>query len=267
MGVLLSQAAVAAALQRKAEWDAQGVKTPLKASFLTIDRQPEYIHATLKSFLEQDPLAALLLPVNLIVGTTHADYVRPYEEMGLARIFAASEQEARIMEIFPVPDDRRVHYKTVFNYWRSLFLGLAAEDKLLLFEDDVSFTSNWLQKFTVLAKGAHGIKPDDFVLSLYSPLQIEPGPPGFIEMEAVNFYGAQGIYYPPQVRRKIASYVEANGVRLYTKANDLLLRDYCVTRECPLAVLRPSLIQHEGMITTGLSPHPTKGHRAPSFIP
>lgn len=176
MGVLLSQAAVAAALQRKAEWDAQGVKTPLKASFLTIDRQPEYIHATLKSFLEQDPLAALLLPVNLIVGTTHADYVRPYEEMGLARIFAASEQEARIMEIFPVPDDRRVHYKTVFNYWRSLFLGLAAEDKLLLFEDDVSFTSNWLQKFTVLAKGAHGIKPDDFVLSLYSPCRSSPAP-------------------------------------------------------------------------------------------
>lgn len=263
---LITPDAAKAALALKADMQANGVSCPYQASFLTVARQPEYIHATLHSFLERDPLAALLLPVTLAVGGSDAAYVAPYAEMGIARVIPLTPEEETLMNTRPVPEGKRVHMRFNTNYHRALTVGVDPRKSLLVFEDDVSYTTDWFKKFLNLFAHYQELQGDGFLFSLYSPIDT-PCESDIGDIEPPYFYGTQGIYYPVGMRYSCSMHLLWRGIQQYSNPADLLIRNYCWANKKRIFLSRHSLIQHEGMRTTGLSPDPEKCHRSPTFIP
>ncbi len=263
---LLRPETVHAALERQAALREQGFVCPYQASFLTVAREPEYIHATLQSFLESDPAAALLLPVTLAVGGTDAAYVAPYEEMGLARVRPMTPSEAEEMNTRPVPEGKRVHTRFNTNYHRALTVDVDPRNGLLVFEDDISYTRDWFRKFLELVARNAALQGDGFLFSFYSPHALGDSPEvGAIPTEM--FYGTQGVYFPPAMRYDCALHLLWRGVNEYHNPADLILRNFCWANQKPILLSRNSLVQHEGMRTTGLSPDPESCHRSPTFVP
>ena len=262
---LLSAETVAAALRRKAEAEAAGISSPLEAVFLTVAREPQYIHVTLRSFLEADPAAALLLPVKLVVGGADAAYLRPYEEQGLARIMPMTPPEVERMEGFPVPEGRRTHYRLNTNYLRALTVPRDPAKGLLLFEDDIRFTGDWLRKLTTVLQWIEAARQKEFLLTLYSAFPYE-STTEFDTIRPDDFYGSQGLYYPPTVVKRMAVFLRHLAVERYGPSADVGVGLFCREEAIPLLRTRHSLVQHEGMVTTGLSPAGGSQHRSPTFV-
>jgi len=262
---LLSAETIAAALRRKAEAEAAGVSSPLQAVFVTVAREPQYVHATLRSFLETDPAAALLLPVTLMVGGTDAAYLRPYEEQGLARVVPMTPPEVERMNGFPVPEGKRTHYRYNTNYLRALTAERESGKGLLIFEDDLRFTGDWLRKLTETLQRIDLSTRRDFLLTLYSPFPYESG----IDFDAISpddFYGNQGLYYPPAVVKRMTVFFRLHAVERYGQPGDLAVATFCRLSAIPILRTRHSLVQHEGGVTTGLSPSGPVQHRSPTFV-
>ena len=262
---LLSAEVVEAALRRKAEAEAAGISSPLKIAFITVAREPQYIHATLRSFLESDPAAALLLPVTLMVGGAEAAYVRRYEEQGIARIFPMTPPEVARMEGFPVPEGKRTHYRFNTNYLRALMVEREAAKGLVVFEDDLRFTTDWLHKLMAGLQRIEASGQKEFVLTLYSPFPYE-GQTDFDALRPEDFYGSQGIYYPSGLVKKMALFLRFFGIDRYAAPVDLAVGAFCRESNTPLLRTRHSLVQHEGVVTTGLSPSGGAQHRSPTFV-
>jgi hypothetical protein len=259
----LASAIIAGALQRRERMTADGVSCPLEAVFLTVDRQPEYIHTTLKSFLETDPAAALLLPVKILVGGPGIpDSLRRYEEEGLARLIPLTMEEWDRMEAFPAPEGKRVHHRYNTNYHRALATERDPGKSLLVFEDDLSFTLHWLQK---LVRELERIDPEggrEFMMTLYSSFPFV-GHGGLDRVPHGCFYGTQAMYYPRTLVPKLAFFFHFMGVANFGAPGDLVVRGYCEKEGTVLLRTRHSLVQHEGAVTTGLS---TGTHRSPTFV-
>ncbi len=260
---LLEGEAVRAALERKREMEAAGISCPFQASFLTVQREPQYIHATLRSFLESDPLAALLLPVNLLVGGTDADFVRPYEEMGLARIFPLTRGEETRMNLRPVPCGKRVHMRFNTNYHRAMTVGVQEGKGLFVFEDDLSYARGWFGTFLGLRERFPRLREDHFVFPLYSAIPSQTGPE-LAEIPTIYFYGTQALYFPPEMPGRFAPFLREHGLSNFKEAADIVLREFCRAEGYPVFIPRHSLVQHEGVQSTGLS---DAAHRSPSFLP
>ncbi len=262
---LLSAETVAAALRRKAAAEAAGVASPLEAVFVTVAREPQYIHATLRSFLQADPAAALLLPVTLMVGGAEAAYLRPYEEQGLARILPMTPPEIERMESFAVPEGKRTHYRYNTNYLRALTVPRDPAQGLLIFEDDIGFAGDWLRKLATALRWIEGAGRKEFLLTLYSPFPYEAAT-DFDAIVPEDFYGNQGIYYPPAVVKRMAVFFRHLAVERYGQPGDLAVGAFCRAEAVPLLRTRRSLVQHEGVVTTGLSPLGDRQHRSPTFV-
>ena len=242
-----------------------GVTCPYKASFITVARQPEYIHATLKSFLESDPLAALLLPVNLLVGGLEAGYVRRYEERGMARVFAMTPEEVEAMESFDALPAyaTRGNYRFNTNYLRGLRTNVGLREPLFLFEDDIRFTRDWFRKFMTSLAEITAREPESPIITLYSAIDYPPER-GCHAILTKFFARTQGIYYPPESRGRLTAYFSKFGIETYVKAGDILVRDYCIGAGKSIFVTPHSLVQHEGAVSTGFS---DGRHRSPTFLP
>ncbi len=168
------------------------------------------------------------------------------------------------MNAHPVPEGKRTHHRFNTNYHRALTLGLRPRCGRFVFEDDVSFSRGWFRRVLDLTGRYETLRGDNFAFSLYSPLPLPDGPE-IGAMPTVNFYGTQAVYYPPRMRYDFAFRLRGVGVDCYTQPCDLLLRDFCLEKGRPILLTRHSLVQHEGMVTTGLTDH--RCHRSPTFVP
>jgi hypothetical protein len=260
----LTPETVAEALQRQAAMATAGIAAPLDAVFMTVKREPDYIHATLQSFLESDPAAGLLLPVTVLVGNGQADHLRQYQEWGLARVVPMDAEEVAAMDGYEVEAQWRPHFRCAVNYYRCLTAAGGSERARVVFEDDISFARGWLSQLLPQVEEAHRRHGDHFLLSLYSAIPFE-GEAASGAMHLPHFWGAQGIYYPASRIERAAAFIAAHGVRRCRNAYDLLIQEFCREEEIPMVALRHSLVQHEGMVGTGVSAQ--SGHRSPTFLP
>ena len=71
------------------------------------------------------------------------------------------------------------------------------------------------------------------------------------------------MYYPDRVRRSLAEYLYGMGVAMYQRPYDRLVRDYIIDKRLTLLSTTPSLVQHIGVLTTGLGGN---FHQSPSFL-
>jgi hypothetical protein len=220
----------------------------------TVSRPIPYIHELINS-LRSD------LPIRLIVGSPPTPYLEQYRDNHFVEIIRPTPLE---WERFA---NCGVHHRASWNYWRTLTFGssLPLCKGLIALEDDVVSARSWEDRLNAIIHHIEDAHEAPYALALYStnnlPKSLE-APNHFVPYIIDRFYGLQAMYYPDSVRAGFADYLLKNGVESYSMPYDLLFREYLQKAGIPLFAAIPSLFQHIGQISTGLS---ERFHQARSF--
>jgi GR25 family glycosyltransferase involved in LPS biosynthesis len=125
-----------------------------------------------------------------------------------------------------------------------------------LFEDDVEFASGWEKRLARTLTELEAIHGDNFLLSLYCaymlPLPAYERGELYARYPLEVFAGTQGIYFPARIRSGFSSHLKKHGVDSFRLGYDMILREYLEENNITAYVTAPSLVQHKGLITTGL---------------
>jgi hypothetical protein len=151
------------------------------------------------------------------------------------------------------------HINMNLNYFR-VFLHYQQNTELITVEDDVIFTTDWFQKLQLTREQ---IPHPSYLLSLYRPGPIESAAP-FVEINHTDFSCSQGLFYYNIPIGELMTYVYKYGVDKYIDNIDLLMGRFLRQRDIPILATNPSLIQHIGSVTNGISGH---FHQSESFRP
>lgn len=134
------------------------------------------------------------------------------------------------------------------NYFRA-FLYNQSNKEFLIVEDDVSFTSHWLLKLHIAKMEISNLS---YLLSLYRP-GIIPSDAPVVGIPYCDFSCSQGLYFHNLPIIELMTYLWKNGVERHNKPIDLILADFMSSKGLPIFATNPSLIQHEGRISNGIT--------------
>ncbi|MCW3053740.1 MAG: hypothetical protein JWN14_2910, partial [Chthonomonadales bacterium] len=231
---------------------AQGKHT-IDLAMVTIQREDDYFHATLKSMQTNEHL-------DVFTGSPEAEYLGRYESDERLCIHKVDPQEWESLQ------ELDIHRRAGWNYWRCLTTSSNRDRGIAIFEDDVLFGKGWRHRMEQVVHAAEKAHGDNFVLSLYCPygLVAEEADRGKLICEYTTeiFAGTQAMYYPAKLRCRFAAHLKAYGVDSYRVPHDLLLKDFLAAEGIPLLTTSPSLVQHVGYKTTGLG----FCHQSPFFL-
>ena len=221
---------------------------------MTVAREAPYLHATLESMSPE-------FPVNLVVGSRESAYVARYEPDARFNLELPSREAWQEFEAC------HVFQRACWNYWRCLTLGVPDEAGVVIFEDDLRFARNWHRRFLETVEEIRGTHPE-FMLSLYTAYDFTTRPylegKHFVPFpEDLRFYGTQGVYFTPLARKRFIQALNDMGVRKFMLAYDMILHLFIHTSGLPMFVTCPSLIEHQGALSTGLAQH---HHTAGCFL-
>jgi hypothetical protein len=211
----------------------------------TVQRPGGYIHKTMAS-LGPD------LPLRLVVGCPDASYLDAYRCHPQVEIMDLPASQWEEMQKY------KVHRRASWNYWRTLVLGAKRSPcrGLAIFEDDVKLARGWRARLGATISRLESIAGTNFVLALYIARSGRPEARcvarSFQRYDIDNFWGTQGMYYTDSLRLAFANYLKAEGVDKFRIPYDILLKEFLKRRNIPLFVAVPTLVQHIGMVSTGL---------------
>jgi hypothetical protein len=208
----------------------------MRLNMITVDRSPHanYLGSTLSS-LARSVWNAQEIPLTLCVGNEKEAY-------------AAGLGYDVLSWNGPQFENRWVSF--VDNYVRALRHG---DGDVIVCEDDLEFAPGWVER---LKAGVCELRAyrSRFVLSMYAPWH-----PGWTwrrsgkhhrPYRTSRFFGTQAMFYPADVRLELADYMEEHRRQ---KPGDLLISQWCdAHNESTLFLLRGSVVQHVGSVSTGL---------------
>ena len=164
-----------------------------------------------------------------------------------------------------------------YNFQRALNSMKKEEDNsyLILLEDDLEFTENWLIKAQLIINEIEK-KHENYILSLYSPFEDICNLKENISFNKYNnekdytkFYGSQATIWNKESALDFAKFNETINLNDYNIENDKidyqidhLISLYANYKGIPIFTTVPSLIQHIGFKTSGLAQFM---HQSPSF--
>jgi hypothetical protein len=198
--------------------------------FLTCDRSPNYFAETVASFHKH-----VGAPFTVSQGSPTDGNLDGLDLQAVVRP--------------QIPHDADVRVKSTLNYINCL----AGSGDAMIFEDDVKFSS--LSRDTIDALA--GCKQ---IVALYHCYPLTTGNSLTVPYAISGFYGTQGMYYPEAVREPLADYLMAN---LGRDPYDLLIKAWCMENSHDMLALRHCIVQHIGVVTTGLGHHHTTGNFVP----
>ncbi|HEV2645637.1 MAG TPA: hypothetical protein VGU46_04660 [Acidobacteriaceae bacterium] len=221
-------------------------------SISTIARPENYLDITLRS-LGSD------IPVNLIVGSTSMSYLDIYRRSKQHTIVYATEFDWANVHNMPI------RQRASWNYWRCLTSNIKHNNGAIIFEDDINAAKGWRTRLDKTIESIENIYGMDYVLALYSHCARDSYKQGlFFENYIVrDFFGTPGMYFTEKTRIGYADYIRKFGVETCRRPYDLLIKHYLVENDIRLFATTPSLVQHIGISSTGLS---EIFYQAPSFL-
>jgi len=217
-------------------------------------REHPNVHATLAGMLLADPAAARL-PITVVWDSTSAEPFEPYGD-------AVRVEPLSVDELGPT-----------FSHWRSLFGHLRAlraaprGRPVIVLEDDVRFTRQWLAKLARIIDEASDAGPDFAVWGYCRlPLRSERAWTEYPACEATR--GSLLMYLPAHVVEPMAEAM-ARSLRLVRPvACDDLYGHWCRANGARPIVAVPSLVQHVGAASVVNPTQRTLGDaRSPVFEP
>lgn len=216
----------------------------------------QYLYRTLRSLLDELPPEAI---INVFVGGNQDSYVSDQnivEQVGEANALRVHVIKVGpgVQEFFDL-EEVPVQVRATWNYARVL-RSYRGKKSLLFFEDDVELAKNSLQH---LRPWLGGTNPE--LLALFSrycvpfkPLEAREGTAIKIEPMTLPVFWAfpttQGFAFSRQMAQKASAFMLP---RSYTQPYDNLMGQLLIPNAEPYFMVHPSLVQHFGFTTTGLS--------------
>jgi len=195
-------------------------------------RERHYVHDTLESLFSSD-WQDTNARVNLIMGSEDERQVQTY----------AAHPNVRIVP-WDMETNSNLRWNCTLNKIRALRCG--DDDTLLICEDDILFSANWLSE---LRRATAEIEDEEYVLSLFAatPLlkraKLVAGKQRVKKYPTFVLQGAQAVFYPTKtIRHKIADFLQKN---LERDCGDALIGRYARSY-AKLYATKDALVQNIG---------------------
>ena len=224
------------------------------------DRQ--YVYDTLRSLMSHLPQQA---QINMLVGNADTAYLAPevlaqYISPDEAKRVHITAAPADVSQFF-VEENVSTAHRATWNYARAL-RSYAGHKHLLLLEDDISMAANGLAHLQKYLN-----TPPVSVFTLYNdrctPMAQtfrRPGSDITIGAKVIernrDFPTTQAILYASDVAHEAGEYIVTRAGR---ESYDYMLGRFFAQTRSTLGYVQPSIVQHEGRQTTGLS--------GPDYVP
>lgn len=226
-------------------------------SIVSCARQPSYLYQTLNSFKEEGTEVEIIFQghespemMECVLGY----YPEPGSELHdtvAALHFDYVCQIPRVYRTEKLFD--RVQLNGPYNYAETL---LHTRDGLIL-EDDVLVSKKFMHYLAEVEK----LVPDEnSIIALYSLYNRKSESSlGLVPFPVSRFANTQAMLYPLPVARAFGNFLLD---RFNPEPYDMQLRTFCYLNNIKIYATNYSLVQHYGIVTTGLGLH----HRAANFI-
>jgi hypothetical protein len=212
----------------------------------TFDRQPAYVHDTLKSLFEMDPTVD---KVTLIVSERRAPFLGEWRD----------DERVDVMCFSPaLLEDHATRVAKARTALCSRTAIRSVTGPVILLQDDLDFAERWYERSLEIIESLDDASRSRSLVALYSPYPNHFGPLAAYPKD--EFYGAQALFLGDEIRRHFVwALDQAKGT-----SDDVLMK-LALKREPILNAfaLNPSLVQHVGKETTVNSGW---FHESPTFV-
>ena len=221
----------------------------MAVAMMTTARRPQYLKASMASFFERDPLTSELPCLHVMVDDADSDapllaYPPPPVPRPNAVVRALSERAAKRRSSWST--SRRI----AANYHRCLE-ELRGIDGLVL-QDDIEFAHGWLGSLKYAVNYMRAKKelanangnPFRWALTLYSRGALGVGD-CCTATQASVFYGSVAMYWPASELAELCTYFDEHADS--GRPDDLLIKDYLVSRGVGLYAMNPNIVRHTGV--------------------
>lgn len=241
------------------------IPSDLEVAISTVDRKPQFIHATLESFYGKGGQAVHKLPVRLVVCGASGEYIgQPWlrgfhgDRRLKLDIEVAAGRELSLLEKTP-PEGR-----CLLNFRRVLGSG---NGPLLALQDDVAFTSDWYDKLGRLLhdferKRIELERRTSYIMALYCSYRFRDQG-GWAYYPWYEFYGNQALYLSAGGRQRLRRYIDDELRDGRPKSDDMMVKDAAQPAKIDIYAAIPNLVQHIGN-SSALGLH---FHQSPTFQP
>lgn len=236
--------------------DENEIMTKRAYAILTVPRKTDYIHQTIKSletsgFFERPEN----LPLNIFVGCPDDQHLAPYFKDPRFEIHRLTPEEEVIWSRLELT--RRATFAQSSTMKRMLGHPW---DELLIFEDDTSVALGWMD---YLEKAISEVRKcgNRWILSLYYLVDdtIKDTFKAGKRIKSLQwqcFWGMQANIYPREIAAELYLFLIEHGVDKTTDMNgDGYVCRFAKEQNLPLFTSVPSLVQHIGYGSTGLTPY------------
>ena len=236
------------------------VPDSIAIAILTIDREPQYVHATIESLQKACRGLSRMPIVHVVVGCADSTYLDRYKSDASISIRELPPDLAALNGKFSI------YRRFCLNYWRCLGISLDGKSGICICEDDVVFRDGFLPKLCdTIRQMIEEAALSNHVLAAYAAYDFETNPSLYrrtlyCSYYAPSFYGTQCMYYSKGVVPALRQYLYDRGIRTEGPPGDMIIKEFCIEHNNLYACTR-SLVQHVGARSTGLGHH----HQSPTF--
>lgn len=222
---------------------------------LTCPRKPDYIHGTIDSLLASWNALQRFRNIRLIIDSSSKEFLSEFNNHPLFKLHRLSRGEDVEQRA-----NRSIYNRLCYGQHRCLTTDPGNRTGVVVFEDDILLRPLWpvyLYRILHRLEQDHG---DDFVLSLGAAYDLIASPSThrsglYLKYPEPTFYGLVGTYYPQRHAAGFAQVLLEEGIhygRDSRKPGDMLLQDYVIDRGKILYLTPGPLVNHVGVMSTGL---------------
>lgn len=217
----------------------------------TCNRSENYIHRMLATmFIGGFPTDYNL---NLVVSGDETGYLDCYKHLPNLKIYKWSQTEWETIKSLPVK------FKASYNYIQCL--GIDEHENSLIFEDDIIFQSNWLQKLFACITASEKDGYENYLMTLFCLNKCNTTKQ-YAKVPRITWAGTQAVYYPKNTLKVIRPFVKQitdmvakiqmePSNPLFLNAYDMLVKECSILSNIDILAPCESLVQHIGNQTVG----------------
>lgn len=220
----------------------------LEIAVTTVERDPNYLPATIESMFSACHLASRIKTLRLMVDGDDATWLGPIASRDCVIVKTRAGKDCQRMQGVPAQG------RCLLNFQRAIDSATKG-GPLLTLQDDLVFASCWLEKLRKLVLRIHGDRLSNpgrhaemWVLALYAEGVFRKKP--YDHYRAIHFYGNQALFWPESTREAFRSWLSAEIRAARLEPDDMMVKRFCRTHDVNLWVANPNLVDHVGRSST-----------------
>lgn len=228
----------------------------IEVAMITVHREPNYLHDSIASYFDSDPLVTGLKPIELYIGSPETAYLgnlMGHDHVDVKEIMA--DDWSRIK-------DWHVHARLAYNYHRALSSYDPDAMGRLVCEDDIIFADGFVSHLMQAINEVHDQQGSRFILAIYSHYDFDAEPARkrgkyYCSYCAPQHYGNCCLYFSTDILADLCSFMRNNTVENHHMPTDIAVGAFAEQMwqqgKGGMYQTVVSLAQHVGVVSGGTS--------------